>query len=74
MEDTKTFEIIRNMLKKIESDYQIFIVLAVDIGSRAWGWDGRVNDGSALFMFDLEKESDYDIRFIFVHRLGRISL
>lgn len=42
-------------LRKIEEDYKVKILFAVESGSRAWGFDS--------------KNSDWDIRFIYVHKL-----
>ncbi|MCA1054447.1 nucleotidyltransferase domain-containing protein [Rossellomorea aquimaris] len=44
---------IRNELDRIEVEYGIIILYAVDAGSRAWGYESD--------------DSDYDIRFIYVH-------
>ena len=41
-------------LSEIESKYDVKILLAVESGSRAWGFES--------------KDSDYDVRFIYVHR------
>ncbi|WP_066317612.1 nucleotidyltransferase domain-containing protein [Bacillus sp. FJAT-29814] len=41
-------------LKRIETEYEVKICLAVESGSRAWGFHS--------------KDSDYDVRFIYVHR------
>ena len=41
-------------LKDIESKYDVKILLAVESGSRAWGF--------------ASKDSDYDVRFVYVHR------
>lgn len=41
-------------LKKIEEQYEVKICLAVESGSRAWGFPS--------------KDSDYDVRFIYVHK------
>ena len=41
-------------LKDIESRYDVKILLAVESGSRAWGF--------------ASKDSDYDVRFVYVHR------
>lgn len=41
-------------LRKIESKYDVRILLAVESGSRAWGF--------------ASKDSDYDVRFVYVHR------
>jgi uncharacterized protein len=48
-------EIILESLKKIEEDYQVKILYAVESGSRAWEFPS--------------KDSDYDVRFIYVHRI-----
>jgi predicted nucleotidyltransferase len=40
-------------LKRIEIDYGVKIILACESGSRAWGFPS--------------KDSDYDVRFIYVH-------
>lgn len=44
---------IQKKLKQIEQDYQVVILLAVESGSRAWGFPS--------------KDSDYDVRFIYAH-------
>ena len=44
-------ELIINELKKIESEYKVRILLAVESGSRAWGFPSP--------------DSDYDVRFIY---------
>lgn len=41
-------------LKEIEKEYDVKILLAVESGSRAWGFES--------------KDSDWDVRFIYVHR------
>ena len=41
-------------LSDIEAKYDVKILLAVESGSRAWGFES--------------KDSDYDVRFIYVHR------
>ena len=41
-------------LSEIESKYHVKILLAVESGSRAWGFES--------------KDSDYDVRFIYVHK------
>jgi predicted nucleotidyltransferase len=46
-------ETIIHALKKIETDYNVKILYACESGSRAWGFPS--------------KDSDYDIRFIYVH-------
>lgn len=47
-------EHILKVLEQIEKDYDVKILYACESGSRAWGFPS--------------KESDYDIRFIYVHR------
>lgn len=46
-------EIIQKKLKEIEEKYNVKILYAVESGSRAWGFPS--------------KDSDYDVRFIYVH-------
>lgn len=46
--------LILQKLKEIESRYDVKILLAVESGSRAWGF--------------ASKDSDYDVRFVYVHR------
>ena len=48
-------EIILNKLKEIEEKENINIILAVEAGSRAWGF--------------ASKDSDYDVRFVYIRRL-----
>lgn len=45
---------IRQELKNIESTYNVKILYAVESGSRAWGFPSQ--------------DSDYDVRFIYVHQ------
>ena len=45
---------IRENLDAIENQYDVKILLAVESGSRAWGF--------------ASPDSDYDVRFIYVHR------
>ena len=47
-------EIIKQSLKQIELDYQVKILYACESGSRAWGFPSA--------------DSDYDVRFIYVHQ------
>ena len=46
--------VILQRLKEIESRYNVKILLAVESGSRAWGF--------------ASKDSDYDVRFVYVHK------
>ena len=45
---------IQDNLNQIEEQYDVKILLAVESGSRAWGFASA--------------DSDYDVRFIYVHR------
>ncbi|PGS48689.1 nucleotidyltransferase domain-containing protein [Bacillus sp. AFS041924] len=47
-------EIIREKLDQIEKEHDVKILFAVESGSRAWGLPS--------------KDSDYDVRFVYVHR------
>ena len=47
-------EFIHGCLKSIEEKYEVKILLAVESGSRAWGF--------------ASKDSDWDVRFIYVHK------
>lgn len=47
-------KLIQQKLKEIEAKYDVAIILAVESGSRAWGFAST--------------DSDYDVRFIYVHR------
>ncbi|PEJ60696.1 hypothetical protein CN692_00980 [Bacillus sp. AFS002410] len=47
-------EIISEKLKQIEREHDVKILFAVESGSRAWGFPS--------------KDSDYDVRFVYVHR------
>lgn len=48
-------ETIMKNLKRLESENDITVILAVESGSRSWGIPS--------------KDSDYDVRFVYVHRL-----
>lgn len=48
-------EHITEVLKAIEKDHQVKILYACESGSRAWGFPS--------------KDSDYDVRFLYVHKL-----
>lgn len=45
---------IQQHLKEVERDYDVKVLLAVESGSRAWGFESR--------------NSDWDVRFIYVHK------
>lgn len=49
----KVFEFIKMRLPKIEEEHNVKILYAVESGSRAWGFESV--------------DSDYDVRFIYVH-------
>ena len=49
------FEEIKNELARLESENEIRILLAVESGSRAWGFASR--------------DSDWDVRYIYIHKL-----
>jgi len=46
---------IKHELTRLENDHDIKILLAVESGSRAWGFAST--------------DSDWDVRYIYVHRL-----
>lgn len=46
-------ELVQEQLKNIERDFHVKVLFAVESGSRAWGF--------------ASKDSDYDIRFIYIH-------
>ena len=48
------FQRVRNELAKVEADHGVRVLYACESGSRAWGFASR--------------DSDYDVRFIYVHR------
>ena len=50
-------EIIRNKLKEIGEKENVRIILAVESGSRAWGFAST--------------DSDYDVRFIYIRHFCR---
>ena len=57
----KIENIIKSRLQEIENEYDVKILLAVESGSRAWGFASA--------------ESDYDVRFVYVnHRNWYLSL
>ncbi len=47
-------EIILQSLKQIETDFDVKVLYACESGSRAWGFPS--------------KDSDFDVRFIYIHR------
>ena len=46
---------ILEQLEAIEREHDVSVLLAVESGSRAWGFES--------------KNSDWDVRFVYVHRL-----
>jgi predicted nucleotidyltransferase len=51
--EQKIIEIVNKKLLKIEKEHNVKILYAVESGSRAWGFEST--------------DSDYDVRFIYVH-------
>jgi predicted nucleotidyltransferase len=51
--ERKIYDIIREKLLEIEKEHNVKIVYAIESGSRAWGFESA--------------DSDYDVRFIYVH-------
>ncbi len=49
-------KLIKDYLKKIESEYDVKILLACETGSRAWGFPSP--------------DSDFDVRILYVHKLN----
>lgn len=54
VEETIAMNSITNILEEIEKRHDVRILLAVESGSRAWGF--------------ASKDSDWDVRFIYVHK------
>ena len=55
MEDARVIQSIKDKLKEIEEKEDVSIIMAVESGSRAWGF--------------ASPDSDYDVRFIYTRRL-----
>ena len=55
MEDARVIQSIKDKLKEIEEKEKVSIIMAVESGSRAWGF--------------ASPDSDYDVRFIYTRRL-----
>ena len=53
MNDNNVFERVQNELAKIEAAHGVRVLYACESGSRAWGFASR--------------DSDYDVRFLYVH-------
>ncbi len=49
-------EAILNELNRIENEYSVKILYAVESGSRGWGFEST--------------DSDYDVRFIYISKLN----
>ena len=47
-------ELIQNKIKEIEQEENVEVILAVESGSRAWGFESV--------------DSDYDVRFIYIRK------
>jgi len=54
MHGTKVFQRVRNALAQVEAERNVRVLFACESGSRAWGFASR--------------DSDYDVRFLYVHR------
>jgi predicted nucleotidyltransferase len=52
--DSTVFESVRELLNTIEAEEDVRVLFAVESGSRAWGFHSQ--------------DSDYDVRFVYVHR------
>ena len=50
---------IQAALDQVERDHDVRILLAIESGSRAWGFPSS--------------DSDWDVRFIYVHKHGAVS-
>jgi predicted nucleotidyltransferase len=53
VKDTDTFRLIQARLSALEAEHRVRVLMAVESGSRAWGFPSR--------------DSDYDVRFIYIH-------
>ena len=54
MVDSAVIRKVSQLLTAVESQEDVRVLLAVESGSRAWGFPSR--------------DSDYDVRFIYIHR------
>jgi predicted nucleotidyltransferase len=54
MQENEVYERVRRELARLERDRQVRVLFACESGSRAWGFASR--------------DSDYDVRFLYVHR------
>lgn len=57
MSDEAPREAVLARLRKVERDHAVTVLLAVESGSRAWGFPS--------------KDSDFDVRFVYAHPTGR---
>jgi len=54
MHGNKVFQRVRHALAQVEAERNVRVLFACESGSRAWGFASR--------------DSDYDVRFLYVHR------
>ena len=54
MQDNEVFQRVRDALARLEAERNVRVLYACESGSRAWGFASR--------------DSDYDVRFLYVHR------
>ena len=54
MHGNEVFQRVRDALAQVEAERNVRVLLACESGSRAWGFASR--------------DSDYDVRFLYVHR------
>ena len=54
--EQKIYDIVRANLLKIEAEHDVSILFCIESGSRAWGFESI--------------DSDYDIRFIYAHKMN----
>jgi len=56
MHGNEVFQRVRHALAQVEAERNVRVLFACESGSRAWGFASR--------------DSDYDVRFLYVHRGG----
>jgi len=54
MHGNEVFQRVRHALAQVEAERNVRVLYACESGSRAWGFASR--------------DSDYDVRFLYVHR------
>lgn len=54
MEENEVFQRVRDALAQLETEREVRVLFACESGSRAWGFASR--------------DSDYDVRFLYVHQ------